>query len=136
VESLGRRSVLGVPQMSIEVRFRHEGRCECGAVVVGGYKPECIHWTECDLGRFGDNAECDPRKPADTLMLTTRDYVHKVLATGPTPGPRGGMHSVTQEDHTLFAHMEYEGKTTTWKLHEAHWEDAGDPEILVGKLVE
>jgi hypothetical protein len=121
---------------SVAVRWRHEGRCECGTIVEGNYKPECTHWTECDLGRFGPNPGCDPRKPFDELMITTADYAEALLESGPQESPLGvGVHSITKIGDAMYAHTIYEGQITTYKLHEAHWEDGHDEKLYVGQLV-
>ena len=87
----------------------------------------------CDWGSF-DNGEADPKHGLRHLLLTTEDYVTKLLDEGQCPGPRGGIHSASRVGDRLFAHVDHDGKRWTWELFDAHWWDHGEPSnVLVGR---
>lgn len=88
---------------------------------------------ECDWGGF-ENGEADPHRELKPLMLTTADYVKKIMDEGPLPGPRGGIHGVSVDGERVFAHLDYCGGRTTWELFKAYWWDGGGPEdVMVGR---
>jgi hypothetical protein len=87
---------------------------------------------ECVWGMF-DNGEADPNRDLKHLMLVTGDYIKDLLENGPQPGPRGGYHSASTDGDRLFAHLDYDGRTT-WELFKAHWWDGGEPnDVMIGR---
>jgi len=102
--------------MSIELRIGH-----------------CLHDVECNWGVI-NNGEADPRRELEHLMLVTGDYIRELLQSGPIPGPHGGVHSATTQGSRIFAHLDYNGRRTTWELFDAHFDDGQGPDdILIGR---
>jgi hypothetical protein len=88
---------------------------------------------ECDWGVF-NNAEADPLRELEPLVLITDEWVVRLLGEGPHPNPRGGLTTVTHKGHRIFAHLDFEGTRTTWELFEAHWWDGVEhPKVYVGR---
>lgn len=80
------------------------------------------------------NAEADPRRGLEPLMLVENNYIQQLLASGPQPGPWGGTHSASSDGQRIFAHMDYLGQRTTWELFPAHFDDGlGPDDMLIGR---
>jgi hypothetical protein len=121
---------------SVELHWMVSGRCECATTIIGNYTPECEHWTECEYGRLGDNAQGDPRKGLEDLLLAPLEYVLNLLETKmPVMSPAGGANSVTQSlDGKIYAHIDFGGVTTSYELEPAHYK--GEPDVfMIGRRV-
>lgn len=117
--------------MSIELRRRTRGECDCGIAKYPGEPRSCEHWWECDWGRI-ENPQLDTRYPTPHLMLTTVGFV-KFLQGGPGY-MRGGLVSVSDQDGRSYFHLDHSGQRWTWELFEAHFVDGvARPGFLLGR---
>lgn len=117
--------------MSIEVRYKVDGECNCRGPYGPGERParSCEHYWECDYGRI-PSFDINNLAP---LVITGRDFANWLFKEGPRE-IRGGLYSLTvvpipepdgeitgNSEVRMFQHIDYEGRRWTWEFEPAHW---------------
>ena len=121
--------------MSVEVRIRVQGECECGIPKsIGALRPPCSHDLVCDWGVIEHSEPWPEHGQVGHLMLATSDFLAKLFHEGPKSYRRGGVCSTTQRDGRVFAHIDYKNHGWTWELCEAHFADGKGPNgLFIGR---
>ena len=110
--------------VSVEIRHVIVGECDCGVPKYSWEHTNHDHYWECDYGII---PSFDIENPAP-LIITSRSWVHCILY-----GSGGGSMSANSKDRhdvvtvlddgRLLLRIDYDGRSWTWVLEPAHWDE-------------
>lgn len=80
--------------------------------------------------KFGEVADSNI---GDDLILVTTDYVDDLLRGPKRSTSTGGINSLTVKRGRIFLHHDIPWKRYTWELHPAHFLDAADEQLYLGR---
>lgn len=127
--------------MSVELRIRVEGPCECGIPHRTGYEPGCRHGIQCSWGEFGDPPLIITDYQNGTTIVENISpliLVGKRFADshGEYPCRAGDIRNVTtfrDSGTQRFMCIDADNGSWIWELFEAHWWDGEDCTVYVGR---